>query len=159
METPATVNLGGDRFVPFIRTLAFLGYDFTGATFAAQVRTRKDGGTLKADLGTVVTASAEGVRLIYGGTALISAHIAAGRLTSVPDATNPATGVAYVAADSVTLSQLGIRINETTMEAMPYGDDRGEDEVLYWDLHITPSGGTKDKYAGGTFTVRAGVTE
>lgn len=154
METPARVDFGADRFVAFIQTLRFIGYDFTGATFKAQVRDRRDGGALRADLSTVVLASAEGVRLVYGGTDTVANHKTAGRLTATE-----ATALGYVDADSIVISQVGIRINETTMEAMPYGTERGDDISLYWDIHITPSGGVKDLYAGGAFLVRAGVTE
>lgn len=154
METPARVDFGGDRFVAFIRTLTIIGYDFTAAAFNAQVRDRKDGGTLRADLTTQTLASAEGVRLIYGGTDTVANHITAARMSQAQ-----ADALGYTSAQNVTLSQLGIRINETTMEAMPFGTERGDDISLYWDLHITPSGGIKDKYAGGDFLVRAGVTE
>lgn len=155
MESPARVDFGADRYVPFKRTLAFLGYDFTGATFKMQVRDRKDGGAVRADLSTVTLASAEGVRLIYGGSDTVANHITAGRLKAVPNG--------YTSASTVILSQVGIRINETTMEAMPFGGEIGgeigDDLELYWDLHVTPSGGDKDLYAAGTFTLRAGVTQ
>lgn len=154
METPAKIDFGADRFVAFIRTLVLIGYDFTAAAFALQVRDRKDGGAVRADLGTAASAAAEGVRLIFGGTATAAAHIAAGRLTQ-----EQADQLGAAAGDNVLLSHLGIRINESTVEAMPFGTERGDDLPLYWDLHITPSGGIKDKYAGGDFTVRAGVTE
>lgn len=160
MDTPARIDFAGDRYVAFLRTVAFIGYDFTGATFAMQVRDRKDGGTVRATLGTVgVMPSVEGVGLFFGGTATVASHIATGRLTSVIyDYTNPDTGVNYVSSDSVVLSVLRIRIDETTMEAMPFAAEVGDDRLFYWDLHVTPSGGVKDKYAGGDFLLRAGVT-
>lgn len=152
METPARIDINADRWVACIRELAFVDYDFTGATFAAQVRATKDAtGSALVDLGTVTSSASEGVRLIYGGTDTIANHITAGRLAEVP------TG--YASSDSVALSSVGIRINETTMEAMPEPDDLGDDYVAAWDIHITPSGGIKEKYAGGNFTVRAGVTQ
>lgn len=152
MITPGRYDIGADRWVACIRTLTFLGLDFTGADFAMQVRSVADAtGSPLVDLTTVTTSSAEGVRLIYAGTDTVANHITAGRLTAVPDG--------YVSTDSVALSQVGIRINETTMEALPFPEERGEDSALAWDMLITPSGGIKDKYIGGKFTVRAGVTQ
>src|SRR3546814_19849610 len=49
--------LAANRWTPFAYSVAFIGYDFTGATFKAQVRDRKDGGFVRADM-TVTLASA-----------------------------------------------------------------------------------------------------
>lgn len=152
MESFAQIDIHADRWVACIRTLAFVGYDFTGATFKSQVRQTKDsGGTPLADLSTVTLSTAEGVRLIYGGTDTVANHITAGRLSEVPPG--------FTAASSIAVSQLGIRINEATMEAMPLGAEVGDDAEAAWDLHVTPSGGLKDKFAGGKFVIRAGVTQ
>lgn len=152
MQSPGRLPLGGDRWTPFVRTLQFEGIDFTGATFALQVRLTPDTpGTPLADLGTVATSSAEGVRLIYGGTDTVANHIAAGRIDAAPDG--------YSSGDNLTLSLVGIRINETTMEAMPDATELGADAEFAWDILITPSGGLKDRYLYGPFTVRAGVTQ
>lgn len=155
MIEPGRYNIAADRWVACIRTLTFIGYDFTGGTFLMQVRAVPDvAGTPPINLSTVTLSTAEGVRLIYGGTATVTAHIAAGRMTQAE-----ADALGYSGATSVTLTQLGIRINETTMEGMPFPDERGDDWVGVWDMHITPSGGIKDKYIGGDFTVRAGATQ
>lgn len=160
MITPGRYDIGADRWVACIRTFAFVGLDFTGATFSAQVRLTPDAtGSPLVSLATVGGISTEGVSLLYGGTATITAHIAAGRLHAIPSGTNPLTGLPYAAGDTVALSQVGFRINETTMEGLPFPGERGDDAVLAWDMHITPSGGIKDKYMGGIFTVRAGVTQ
>lgn len=152
MEQPAKIDLHTDRWVACIRELAFVGFDFTSATFAAQVRTVPDAaGSPLVNLGTVGSLASEGVMLLYGGSATIADHIAAGRIDEVP------TG--YVSTDVVLLSSVRIRINETTMEALTLpNDEDGPDTPLVWDLHITPSGGIKDKYAGGKFIVRGGAT-
>lgn len=151
MIQPALIPIAADRWVACIRTIAFVGLDLTGAAFASQVRIAPDtSGAPLVDLTTVTTAAAEGVRLIYGGTDTIANHIAAGRLNAVPPG--------YSNSSSVPLSVVGLRINETTMEGLATPLD-ASDKILAWDMHITPSGGTKDKYAGGTFTVRAGVTQ
>jgi hypothetical protein len=154
MIEPGRYDIAADRWVACIRTFTFRGVDFTGATFAAQVRVLPDaGGSPLVNLATVGSLAAEGISLIYGGTDTITNHITAGRLLEVPDG--------YVAGDSLALSEVGFRINETTMEGlpMPPSEDSGDAMPLAWDMHITPSGGIKDKYLGGTFTVRAGVTQ
>lgn len=160
MEQPARIDIHADRWVACVREIAFVGFDFTGATFTAQVRAQKDStGTPLVNLGTVTTSSAEGVRLIYGGTDTITNHIAANRLDSVPSGVNAITGQPYQTSDSIPLSSIGIRINETTMEGLPEPDDLGDDLTLVWDMHITPTSGLKEKYCGGLFLVRAGVTQ
>ncbi len=126
----AVFPLAGDRWTPLVDTIDLVGVDLTGATFKLQVRDRKDGGAVRADLATIVVSSAEGVRLI---------------------------GV--VTASGVTTSQIGFRINESTMESMPAAPELGDDVPLYWDMHITPSGGLKFVAFAGDFTVKAGVTE
>lgn len=152
MITPGRYDIGADRWVACIRTFAFLGLDFTGATFVSHIRLNPDAsGSPLVNLATVGSIASEGLCLLYGGTDTIANHIAAGRLQEVPDG--------YVSGDSLAMSQIGMRINETTMEGLPWGTERGDDAALVWDMHITPSGGIKDKYIGGTFTVRAGATE
>lgn len=152
METPARIDIHADRWVACIRELAFVGYDFTGATFASQVRAKPDaGGAPLVNLGTVTLTTAEGVLLLYAGEDTVANHIAAGRLDETPSG--------YADADTIYLSNVRIRINETTMEALTAPDDVGDDITLAWDMHITPAGELKDKYAGGDFIVRAGVTQ
>lgn len=152
MQSPGRLPLHGDRWTAFTGTIRFIDLDWTGATFKMQVRDRKDGGALRADLDTVGSAAAEGVRLVYAGADTVANHIAAGRLTT---AKVPA---GLQGTDSLTLSLVGIRINETTMENMTPGTEPGDDATAYWDLHVTPSGGLKDVYLFGTFTIRAGAT-
>jgi hypothetical protein len=157
MKSPWSLDLAGDRWVPFIQSLSFVGADWTGAAFAMHVRATRDvTGTPLVNLTTVTSASAEGVRLIYGGSDTIANHIAAGRLEEVP--------AGFEASDTVALSQVGIRVNETTMEGLLFPGsgavgERGDDSKFYYDLHVTPSGGNKDVYARGTFTARAGATQ
>ncbi len=130
MQQPGRLPLAGDRWTPFVRTLNFEGVDLSSATFAVQIRLRPDTpGVPLVNLTTVLTASAEGVRLI---------------------------GV--VGSGSSAVSSVGIRINETTMEGLPPADEIGEDACLAWDMHITLDG-TKQRWLYGPFTVRAGVTQ
>lgn len=131
MEQPGRLPLHGDRWTPFVRTLTFEGIDLTGADMRAQVRLYPDAlGSPHVDLLTVETANTQGLRLL-------SAGLVGGVMTSI----------------------VYMRINETVMEAMPFTGEAGEDSELYWDMHIDPVGGVKQKYLYGTFTVRAGVTK
>jgi len=143
--------MSADRWVACIRTFAFVGLDFTGATFASHVRLTKD--AVGAPLVTLANASAgaEGIRVIAVTTATVAEHIAAGRIDSVPPG--------YTLTDTIAVSEVGLRINETTMEGLPFPPERGDDALLAWDMLITPSGGIKDKYLGGDFIVRAGATQ
>ena len=146
------LDIDSDRWTAFEETWEFQGEDFTGAVFSAQVRQTNDAtGLPLIDLATVLSASAQGLRIICAGSATVSAHIAAGRLSEVPEGL---TGASLLA-----LSQVGVRINEATMEALPIAGERGADLILAWDLHVTPSGGLKRKYLGGRFTVLAGATQ
>ena len=152
MITPARIDIRADRWVACIRQIPFVNADFTGATFASQVRLYGDAsGSPLVDLLTVTLSTAEGVRLVYSGSDTVANHIAAGRLSEVP--------AGYATTDSVALSVVGIRVNETTMEGLPFPQERGTTAEFVWDLHITPTGGIKDKYAGGAFTVEAGATQ
>jgi hypothetical protein len=166
MITVERRDISADRWVACIRLLPFVNADFTDAAFLMHVRQTPDvSGTALATLTTQTTEAAEGIKLHDVAASTITAHRTAGRLGQTePQGINPATAGAYADSDSVTVSRLRIRINETTMEAMPFpgsGDtgERGDDVVLWYDIHITPSGGTKDRYVFGTFTVRAGTTQ
>lgn len=152
MISPGRYDLSADRWVACIRTFSFVGLDLTGANFAAQVRLEHNApGFAFIDLSTVTTASEEGVRVIDVQTQTIAEHIADGLLDKVPPG--------YAAGDVVVVSQIGLRINEVTMETTPWGPEREDDAVFVWDLLITPSGGIKDKYLGGDFIVRGGATQ
>jgi hypothetical protein len=154
MLTPASIDLVADRWVPFNAAIAIIGIDFTGATFSAHIRSTPDASGSALVTMANVTTSATGVRLAYGGTDTIANHITADRLSEVPDG--------YSSGDSVALSQVVLQV--ATVDAtngvgtLPFPAERGDDAVFYYDLHVTPSGGTKAVYLSGTLTVRAGVT-
>lgn len=157
MFDTARFAIVADRFTPLSRTITVKGADLTGATFKMQVRDRRNGGTVRADLATVVSSSAEGVRLVSVTTSTVAEHVEAGRLTAAEQAS-----LGLADDDDLTISVIGYRINESTMEAMPDGDDGLEadaDVPLTWDMHITPSGGLKFVAFAGDFTVKAGATE
>lgn len=140
---PATVPLTGDRWTPFVHTIEYQGANLTGAAFLMHVRLTYD-----ATGSPLVVA---GVTLTYGGTATVDEHLTAGRITEAPD------GMA--GTDSLPLSIIDISIPEATMETLPFPGERGDDSTLYYDMHITPSGGSKQVWFRGPFIVRAGSTQ
>jgi hypothetical protein len=151
MISPGRYDIRADRWVACIRTFTFVGKDFTGASYLSHIRLTKDDSGAPLVTLADAAAGAEGLHLIGVFTATVQAHIDAGRLDVVPPG--------YTLTDTVTLSQVSFRVNETSMETLPFPGERGNDATLQWDLHITPSGGIKDKYVGGDFVVRAGATQ
>ncbi len=151
---PAATPLSGGRWVPFSETWGFQGVDLTGSDFRMQIRLTPDAtGAALVDMGAVATASEQGVRLIYAGTATIAALLAAGRML------RDEVAAGALDSDSLALSIVGVRINETVMETLPFPAERGTDAVLAWDIHVTPSGQLKQVWAAGPFTILAGTTQ
>src|SRR3546814_9180001 len=58
--------------------------------------------------------------------------------------------------EGVPTSTVDLEIPEATMEAMDAATEAGDDAKIWWDLHITPSGGVKFVALEGPFTVKAG---
>lgn len=130
MITPGNLPLVADRWTPFDMLIDFTGLDLTSATMEAHIRPIRDGaGTPLVDLDTTGTPGAQGLRLV---------------------------GVDTTGDEPV--STVAMRISEATVEGLPAASEQGDDAELYWDMQITPSGGVKQVYLRGTFTVRAGVT-
>jgi hypothetical protein len=160
----AKLDIVADRWVMCRRTMAFVGYDFTSAAFKMEIRLTRDAvGSPLVSL-TTQTTDVQGVRRTYSGTDTIANHRTAARLSPSDTDTllatkNPATGANYLLTDSILLSIVAIRIDKATMSALPFPAERGNDIDLYWDLHITPAGSDEGDYAGGVFTVAAGVTQ
>lgn len=127
---PGRYDLVADRYTPCVRDIIFSGIDLTDAVMTAQVRDRRDGGALRADLDTVLVAGTEGIFLVSAGE-----------------------------IDGIMTSAVTLQIDKDTMGDMPFGAEIGDDIDLYWDMHITPDGGVEEVYLYGLFTVRAGVTE
>jgi hypothetical protein len=137
--------LVANRWEPFVHVFRFEGQGLTGATFAAEVRDRKDGGFARAVLATVGSAGTEGITLVsvanedvdFGGD---------------------------IGVVNVPVSTVSMRINEPTMEAMGTAHlaagaaEVGDDGSIWWDMQITPAGGVKYRALEGQFTVKAGVT-
>ncbi len=114
---------------------------------------------LAGDRWTPFTATLTWTGLVLTG-ATLAMHVrltydAAAALITLGNVGSANTHGLHIASAAV----LGIYINEATMEGLPAATERGDDAVFYYDLHITPSGGVKQVYARGTFTVRGGATQ
>ncbi len=129
MSYAAYLPILADRYTPCVRTIRFKGLDLRGRVMRMQLRLATDTrGVPLVDLGSVDTAQAQGL-------ALLEVEDNAGLITSV----------------------LQIRINETTMEGLPYLGELGDATVLAYDL-ITTIGGDKRVLMRGTFAIDPGVT-
>jgi hypothetical protein len=138
----ANLPLNAYKRVPFLEpdgaTFVIVGPDWSGAAYRMQIRQRP--GDTGAALVTLTTQAA--------GTEGVSATYEADYPIPQADGTTvdgPATKVL-------------IQINEATIEALALGTPYDEPLVLFYDLHITPSGGVKMNYCAGTFTIKPGVT-
>lgn len=131
MPSTGRLDLEAPRWAPFIYTILFEGADFSGDTLRMQVRATPD---------------AEGDPLI-----------------DLILATAGTQGLSYTTAivDGGVDSTLTIQIDKSTMSGLPYPGshgERGDDLVLYWDLHRDPNDAAEYVALEGQFTVKAGVT-
>lgn len=152
MASPAEIDIVADRRVPFTESYSFLDEDWTGSTLRIQVRETKDTTTTPQIDGT----SPSGVGIGYAGTATVSAHITAGRLTSeIYGLINPSTGLLYQPTTSLLLSQL---VTFLVTDTFPTPEEVGDDWKGYYDIIRVPPSGPDLLVMRGKFTVRAGVT-
>lgn len=130
--TPGTLNFDILRNQPFLDTIRFRGYDFTGATMAMQFRQYR---------------AAEGSPLI----SLVNATAGSQGLS-----------VVVTTEDGVTISTVTIQIDEATVDAvLPWpanGQKFNTDVTTYHDLKITGGGLTKQRWVQGIAMIREGVT-
>lgn len=134
MATPA-INIPVEKRVPLDVTIPEMGANYTGATLAAEIRALPgDSGSALITLGTT-TPPAEGLSVTYD-----AAYV--DPLGELPNGA----------------SLVRMLIAESTLEGLAYAADPSQPVVLHYDIHLTPSGGSKFVYARGTFTVNPGVT-
>ena len=112
MALAARLPLAAWRNEVCVRTIRIVGLDLTDWAAAgkvrAQVRLRPDTpGAALIDLATVTTAAAEGIKL-----------------------------ESVAITDGVPTSTLALRINKTTMEALPYSGEIGDDSRFFWALQL-----------------------
>ena len=135
MATVFDFPLVAFKRVPFDGTIARLGEDLSGATPRMEIRPEPGGsGTALVAL-DASTAGSQGIAITYDA--------------DYPDPDG-------LMADGA--SMVRIIINETTLEALSLGSPASSDVVLHYDIHLTPSGGTKFVLCSGTFTIKPGVT-
>lgn len=135
MTAPVEINIAAEKRVPFDDSIAEMGADYSGATPAMEIRAEPgDQGTALVSLGASSSGS-EGIVVTYD--------------SDYPDPEG-------VLPDGATLVR--IIINETTLEGLDYGGDPAEPVTLYYDIHLTPSGGKKFVFSQGKFIINPGVT-
>lgn len=115
--------------------LITLGKDWSAATFKLEVRTAKAAAGAALITLNNATAGSEGVSATYD-----------------PDYVDPENG--EVAGATIIRPQ----IDEATLSGLAAASPASADRVLYYDLHVTPSGLPKRVYCYGAFTVDPGVT-
>lgn len=76
-----------------------------------------------------------------------------------PLATFSFTAPTVVTEDSVPVTKTTMSLTESTVEGLPMPAVAGEDIALWYDVLVTPSGGTKFRALEGPFIVHAGATQ
>ena len=131
----AKLPLSVFKRVPFIDDVAILGPNYTGAAFAMHIRNNTgDTGTPLVSLANA-TAGTQGISVTY-----------------------EAAYVYNEAGDTAPASLISIQIDEATLESLTLNNPTNEPMVLYYDLHVTPTGQAKRVELLGTFTIYPGVT-
>lgn len=121
--------------VPWIDDLPVEGPDYSAATFKMEIRQNPgDSGTALVTLNNAAAGS-EGISATYD-----AAYV------------DPETSETFAA------TILLFQINETTMEGLPAASPTDATVNLHYDVHVTPSGGTKFLLCHGKFTYDPGVT-
>jgi hypothetical protein len=117
-----------ERWTPFKHTILFEAIDLTGQACRLQVRASLD----RTDAA----------------------------LIDLTNAASPAEGITLSVATvgGIVSTTVEIRINETTIEGLPFTSPRGGDWQGFWDIHIG-NGVAKRRWLKGDFTVSAGVTQ
>ena len=121
--------------VPFIDSVAILGPNYTGAAFAMHIRNNTgDTGTPLVPLATAA-AGTQGISVTYDASYIYNE-----------------------AGNTAPASLILIQIDEATLEALTLNNPANEPMVLYYDLHVTPTGQAKRVELLGAFTIYPGVT-
>lgn len=129
------INLTVDKRVPLDITIPEMGVNYTGATLFAEIRAEPgDSGAALVTLNPAAP-TAQGLSVTYD-----------------PGYVDP-EGVLPDGASLVRMI-----VSETTLEGLAYGADTSDPVALHYDIHLTPSGGTKFVFAAGTFKIDPGVT-
>ncbi len=135
MASAPEINIVADKRVPFDETIPEMGMDDSGATAAMEIRVEPGAqGSALVSLG-MSSNGGEGIAITYDD--------------EYPDPeTDELDGASIVR----------IIINETTLEGLSYNADPSKPLVLYYDIHLTPSGSKKFIFCAGAFIINPGVT-
>lgn len=129
------IDLLANKRVPFDITIPEMGVNYAGAAVSAQVRVNPgDQGTPLISLSEAAPPS-QGVSVTYDA--------------DYPDPEGQLPNGASI---------VRIIVSEATLEGIPYGADPAKLVPLYYDIHLTPSGGTKFLFCEGKFIIDPGVT-
>ncbi|UPT53061.1 hypothetical protein [Synechococcus phage Yong-M3-232] len=129
------INLKADKRVPFDVKIPEMGVNYSGATLLCEIRQFPgDQGAPLVSL-SVASPPSEGISVTYD-----------------PDYPDPEGQLPNGA------SIVRLIVSEATLEALPYSGDASKLVELNYDIHITPSGGTKFIFCAGKFIIDPGVT-
>lgn len=133
----AYLDIEAFKRVPFDDDVAIIGEDLSSASFLMHIRAQAgDTGTPLVSLGNA-SPPTQGVSATYSPT------------YQYQDGAETITAPA---------SLIRIIIAEATLEALALGTPYDEPVDLFYDLHVTPAGGTKRVQFGGKFILNPGVT-
>ena len=128
--TAVRYDIVTERWAFFSDTFDFEGFDFTGATFALQVRLYRDA---PGDPLISLVDAAEGNQGLY---------------------------LSMDTIDGIPWSYVRITINEGTLNDTLLNQGKaGTDVVLVYDLVMTASGSAKTRLVEGNFIIKAGATQ
>lgn len=134
MAATPQIDIFAEKRVPFDDTIAEMWTDYSGATPLMEIRSEPGAsGSPLVSLGAS-SSGGEGIAISYDAG------------YADPDGGAPGA------------SLIEIIIAEATLEALAYGADPADPVTLYYDLHLTPSGGKKFVFCGGRFLINPGVT-
>lgn len=134
MPTP-NIPLFAEKRVTFDETIVRMGINLAGSALSCEIRGRPgDTGSAIISLSSA-TPPSQGLSIAYNGAFVDP-------LGKLPPGA----------------SLLRIIISEATLEGLAYAADPAQPVVLHYDIHVTPTGGTKFVFASGTFTINPGVT-
>lgn len=128
MIVPGNAPLRAYRNTPLVQVITVANYDFSAATFAAQVRSYRDA----------------------PGSALITLGNATAGLQGFSCTYSSPTSTITMQIDEATIDAL--------LPYPANGVKQGADVVLYWDMHVTGGGLIKTRLLQGTFTIEPGTT-
>ena len=134
-----TIPVSADKRVSFTHSTYVAGVDLTSAAFFCQIR-HKFG-----DVGVPIISLSNAASGVQGVSAVFIPEITFYDSDSCSEVTTSAT-------------QITMRVDEVTLEALPLATPTNLQLVMVYDLHVTPPGADKYVAYGGEFFVFPGST-